>query len=132
MKNQGSIYWGVEAVNNVYSGLQNSSLNHVLSRLISQGDIAAAFPNLSKLHVAVIVRILPVTTATVEHTFSSMKLKKTRLQSGMGEDKLEHTMRMVVRNSSMKLYEMIVDNYKIAYIQTFLIITHNLSIFHFL
>ena len=58
---------GVEVVNNVYSSLQNSSLNQVLSRLISQGDIAAAFPNLSKLHVAAIVRILPVTTATVEH-----------------------------------------------------------------
>ena len=57
------------------------------------------------------MRILPITTATVEHTFSSMKLKKTRVRSRMGEDKLEHTMHMVMRNSPMKLYEMIVDNY---------------------
>jgi len=37
-----------------------------------------------------------VTTATVERTFSSMKLIKTRLRSRMGENTLEHTMRICI------------------------------------
>ena len=53
-------------------------------------DIVAAFPNLSNL--ASILMVLPVATATVQYTFSTMKLIKTRLRSKMGEDTLEHTM----------------------------------------
>ena len=40
------------------------------------------------------LKALPVTTATVEHSFSNMKLMKTRPCSTMGEDTLEHTMRI--------------------------------------
>ena len=54
------------------------------------GDIAVAFPNLSNL--AMILAVLSVTTATVERSFSSMKLIKTMLLSRMGEDTLETTM----------------------------------------
>ena len=56
--------------------------------------VVAAFPNLSKL--ATILTVLPVTTATVERTFSKIKLVKTRLRSRMGEDTLEHTMRICI------------------------------------
>ena len=64
--------------------LQRNYINQVLSKLICHGDnIAAAFPNLSNL--AMILALLPVTTATVECSFSSMKLK-TSMQ---GEDSLE-------------------------------------------
>ena len=62
----------------IFRHCKENSLKQVLSRLINQGDITSAFPNLSKLHVAAIVTILPVTTATMECTFSSMKLIKTR------------------------------------------------------
>ena len=34
--------------------------------------------------------------ATLERTFSTMKLVKTRLHSRMGEDTLEHTMRICI------------------------------------
>ncbi len=62
---------------NSTKAVQFSSIHQVLSRLICEGDVAATFPNLSKL--ASILSVLPVTTATVERTFSSMKLIKTRL-----------------------------------------------------
>ena len=38
-----------------------------------------------------ILAVLPVTTATVERSFSSMKLIKTRLRTRMGEDTPEST-----------------------------------------
>ena len=69
---------------------KKSSLQQVLSALLSSTTIATSFPNLAKL--AAILIVLPVTTATVERTFSSMKLIKTRLRNRMGESTLEHTM----------------------------------------
>ena len=87
----------------IFRQYKENSLNQVFLTLISQGDIAAAFPNLSKL--AAIVTVLPVTTATVERTFCSMKLIKTRFRSRMGEDTLEHTMHIcVLRNSPITLW----------------------------
>ena len=44
--------------------------------LTGKEDIKAGFPSLSKL--AEILKVFPVTTATVERSFSSMKLIKTR------------------------------------------------------
>lgn len=65
----------------IFVRYKDTSLQQVLSAMIGSGDsdIATAFPNLAK--VAAIVVVLPVTTATVERTFSSMKLIKTRLRS---------------------------------------------------
>ena len=40
--------------------------------------------------------VLPVTTATVERSFSDMKLIKTRLRSRLGEEILNHTMRISI------------------------------------
>ncbi len=54
----------------IFKQYKGYSIHQVLSRLIC----IAAFPNLSKL--ASILSVLPVTTATVERTFSSMKLIK--------------------------------------------------------
>ena len=92
---------------------KSSTLQKVLSRLIDSGDISAAFPNLSKL--AAILEVLPVTTATVERTFSNMKLIKTRLRSRMGEDTLAHTMRICIEGPdhlSDDTLEAVVDHYK--------------------
>ena len=72
---------------------------HVLTKLISNADLSAAFPNLSKL--ATILEVLPVTTATVERSSSSMKLVKTRLCSRMGEDTLQHTMRICIEGPNI-------------------------------
>ena len=73
----------------IFIQYKNSSLQDVLTKLISNADLLAAFPNLSKL--ATILEVLPVTTVTVERSFSSMELVKTRLRSRMGEDTLQHT-----------------------------------------
>ena len=63
------------------------SLQFVLSRLLGNGEIYAAFPNLAK--IAAILEVLPVTTATVERSFSNMELLKTRLRSRMSEETLD-------------------------------------------
>jgi len=97
----------------IFIQYKSSSLQQVLSRLIGSGDISVAFPNLSKL--AAILEVLPVTTATVERTFSSMKLMKTRLHSRMGENTLEHTMRICIEGPdqlSNDTLEAVVDHYK--------------------
>ena len=105
---------GVETLQRVlFVQYKTSSLQQVLSRLIVHSDIAAAFPNLSKL--AAILELLPVTTATVERTFSSMKVIKTRLCSRMNEDTLEHTMRICMEGPnhlSNDTLEVVVDRYK--------------------
>lgn len=94
---------------------KQSSLQQVLSALVRDGDISAAFPNLAKL--AAILMVLPVTTATVERTFSSMKLIKTRLRSRMGESTLEHAMRICVEGPDQlpnQTLEEVIDHYKHA------------------
>ena len=40
--------------------------------------------------------ILPVTTITVERTFSDMKMFKTRLRSRLGEDTLDYALRVCI------------------------------------
>ena len=79
----------------------------------SSADIAAAFPNPAKL--AAILIVLPITTATVERTFSSMKLIKTRLRSRMGESTLEHAMRICIEGPDQlpsETLEAVIDHYK--------------------
>ena len=97
----------------IFARHKGSSLQQVLSLLVGTADIVAAFPNLSKL--ASILMELPVTTATVEHTFSTMKLIKTRLRSRMGEDTLEHTMRICIEGPdllSADTLDAVIDHYR--------------------
>ena len=89
------------------------SLQQVLSALLSSTTIANSFPNLAKL--AAILIVLPVTTATVERTFSSMKLIKTRLRNRMGGSTLEHTMIICIEGPdrlSNETLEEVRDHYK--------------------
>ena len=92
---------------------KKSSLQQVLSALLTNTSLASTFPNLAKL--AAILIVLPVTTATVERTFSSMKLIKTRLRNRMGESTLEHTMRICIEGPdrlSNETLEEVIDHYK--------------------
>ena len=41
------------------------------------------------MFLKLVALVLPVTTATVERTFSDMKMVKTRLRSRLGEDTLD-------------------------------------------
>ncbi len=52
------------------------------------------FPNLSK--IASICLTLPVSTASVERSFSQMKLIKTRLWNSLYEGTLSHLMRIAI------------------------------------
>ena len=59
--------------------------------------------------------MLPVTTATVERTFSSMKLIKIRLRNRMGESTLEHIMIICIEGPdplSNETLEEVIDHYK--------------------
>ena len=56
--------------------------------------MSAGFPNLKKL--VSIALVLPVTTATVERTFSDMKMVKTRLRSRLGENTLDYVLRICI------------------------------------
>ena len=96
---------------------KDSTLQQVLSTLTDSGnsDTATAFPNLPK--VAAIVNVLPPTTATIEHSFSAMKLIKTRFQCRLGADALEHTMCICIEGPdqlSDDVLESVVDHYKSA------------------
>ena len=88
-------------------------MQQVLLTLTGNEDMVAGFPNLSKL--AAILEILPVTTAPVERTFSSMKLIKARLRNKMGDDTLELTMRICIEGPNHLTYEtleQILDYYR--------------------
>ena len=61
---------------------------------MASDTLSAGFPNLVKL--ASIAVVLPVTTATVERTFSDMKMVKTRLRSRLGEDTLDYALRICI------------------------------------
>ncbi len=74
------------------------------------------FPNLARL--AAILIVLPVTTATVERTFSSMKLIKTQLRNRMGENTLEYAMRICIEGPDQLSHETLEDILD-HYVQTF-------------
>ena len=87
-----------------------SFMNSIVKNLY---NIRAGFPTLSKL--AEILEVLPVTTATVERSFSSMKLIKTRLRSRLGEETLEHATRICIEGPqqlSDGTLEHIIEEYK--------------------
>ena len=101
----------------IFVRYKDSTLQQVLSTLTDSGnsDIATAFPNLPK--VAATVNLLPRTTATIERSFSAMKLIKTRFQCRLGADALEHTMCICIEGPdqlSDDVLESVVDHYKSA------------------
>ena len=71
-----------------------SGLQKIVTTFLASSALVAGFPNLASL--ARLAVVLPVTTATVERSFSDMKLIKTRLRSRLGEETLNHTMRISI------------------------------------
>ena len=85
----------------------------LLCSLLKNPTVQAAFPNLSCL--VSIGLVLPVTTASVERSFSDMKLIKTRLRNRLGEDSLDRTLRISIEGPqqlSEDALEAILDNWK--------------------
>jgi len=90
-----------------------TGLQRVTSELLTNGTLNAAFPNLACL--AAVQLVLPVTTATVERSFSDMRLVKTRLRSRLGENTLDQLMRICIEGPDMlsdEHLEAIVNNWK--------------------
>ena len=67
-----------------------------LKELASNDMIKILFPNLSK--IGAICLSIPVTTASVERSFSQMKLIKTRLRSSLNDKSLSNLMKIALES----------------------------------
>ena len=67
-----------------------------LKELGSNDMIKTLFPNLSK--IGAICLSIPVTTASVERSFSQMKLIKTRLRSSLNDKSLSNLMKIALES----------------------------------
>ena len=97
----------------MFTRFKSSTAKEVTKALVSNSTLGSAFPNLVTL--ASIVSILPVTTATVERSFSNMKLVKTRLRNQIGDDTLDQAMRVCIEGPerlSNESLETIIDHWK--------------------
>ena len=68
-----------------------------MTTFLASSAVVAGIPNLASL--ARLTVVLPVTIATVKRSFSDMKLIKTQLRSRLGEETLNHTMRISIEGS---------------------------------
>ena len=75
---------------------QNGDLKSQLKELISNETMIALLPNLHKLDAFCLT--LPVSTASVERSFSHMKQIKTRLRNAMGEQSLSNLMKVTIES----------------------------------
>ena len=67
-----------------------------LKELFSNDMMRTLFPNLSK--VATISPSIPVATASVERSFSRMKLIKTCLRGSLNDTSLSHLMKIAIES----------------------------------
>ena len=67
-----------------------------LQELITNDMLVTMFPNVSK--IASIGVTMPVSTASVERSFSQMKLIKTRLRNSLSESTLAQLMRIAIES----------------------------------
>ena len=70
------------------------SLQEILDEMTKSHTYGGIFPETWKL--LNITMALPVDTATVERSFSQMKLIKTRLRSRLSDSNLEHIMKISI------------------------------------
>ena len=68
-----------------------------LKKLVTNDMLTAMFPNLSTL--SNICLSIPVSTASVEGSFSQMKHMKTRLRNHLSDSNLLHLMKIVIESS---------------------------------
>ena len=73
-----------------------NSMKIQLRELVSNEVMKTLFPNLSKL--ASISLSIPVTTASVERSFSQMNLIKTRLRSSLSDRNLSNLMKITIES----------------------------------
>ena len=71
----------------LFTNFREATVSSLLTSFLQNDTLKAGFPNLE--HLASIALVLPITTATVERSFSYMKLIKTRFRNRLGEDSLD-------------------------------------------
>ena len=81
---------------NLLTTQAKEDLQHQLKEIITNKTLATLLPNLHK--VATICLAIPVGTASVERTFSQMKLVKNWLQNRMSEQTLSYLMRIAIES----------------------------------
>ena len=79
-------------------GFKNSpflspTMQDILEEMMKSKTYKGVFPETWRLNI---MMALPVCTATVERTFSQMKLRKTRLRNHLSNSNLEHLMRIAI------------------------------------
>ena len=80
---------------------------NLLKELATSSMLVEMFPHLSDL--AKVSLSIPVGTASVEQSFSQMKMVKTRLKNRLGEQNLAHLMRIAIETPE-KLPDDIVES----------------------
>ena len=78
----------------MFSKYKSSIAKDVTRALMENSTLSSSFPNLATL--AKIVSILLVATSSVERSFRSIKLVKTRLRSQLGCDTLDQALRVCI------------------------------------
>ena len=73
-----------------------NNMKSQLKELVSNDMMRALFPNLCR--IATISLSIPVSTASVERSFSKMKLIKTRLRSSLNNKSLSHLMKIAIES----------------------------------
>ena len=76
-----------------------------------QHNLANHFPLVLKLYQ--IALVLPITTASVERSFSSFKYIKNRLRSTMGDERMEHLMLLYIHKAIEIDFDAILDRFKL-------------------
>lgn len=97
----------------LFNKFKTNTAKDVIHALMSNSTLSSAFPNLTTL--AKILSVIPVTTATVERSFSDMKLIKTRLRNRLGDETLDQAMRVSIEGPETlkeEHLEAILDHWK--------------------
>ena len=81
------------------SPILSPTMQDILEDMMKSKTYEGVFPETWKL--LNIMMALPVSTATVERTFSQMKLIKTRLRNRLSDSNLEHLMKIVIEGPSI-------------------------------
>ena len=84
----------------MFSEYQNSSPQEMLANLMKKPAASSIYPNI--MFLIEVCLTLPVSTATVERSFSDMKQVKTRLRSRLLPESLDHLMRVAIEGPNIK------------------------------
>ena len=82
------------------SPILSPTMQDILEEMMKSKTYEGVFPETWKL--LNIMMALPVSTATVERTFSKMKLRKTCLRNRLSDSILEHLMKIAIERTKHK------------------------------